>query len=294
VNNGNMHDLLSVIFSGFVSGSVYALLGLSLVIIFRATDVVNFAIGDIATVGVYVAMSIIAAGIPVVLALPVTFLIAGAIGLGVERFIIRPLGTGKMFSALVITMAFGLLLQALIGTIWGYDQQPFPSIIDGNVTIFGVAVTFQKLFATGLAIVAMLLVAALFNWTHIGLAMRASAEDHFAAKLVGLQSSRIASLAWFLGCGLAGITAFLMAAETSVSVTLMAMVIFRAFAGVFLGGLNNMIGAAVGGMMIGILDNLAGNYISASFRDTMVFAVIVLILFLRPSGLLGARGGARV
>lgn len=289
-----MNDLLSVMFSGFVSGSVYALLGLSLVIIFRATDVVNFAIGDIATVGVYVAITVIGLGLPVIVALPVTFLVAGVIGVAVERFIIRPLGTGSMFSALIITMGFGLVLQAFIGTVWGYDSRPFPPLLDGNVTILGIAITYQKLFATGLAIIAMLLVAALFNWTNIGLAMRASAEDHFAAKLVGLKRNRVASLAWFLGCGLAGISAFLMAAENSVSVTLMAMVIFRAFAGVFLGGLNNMIGASIGGMMIGILDNVAGTYVSASFRDTMVFTVIVLILFLRPSGLLGAKGGARV
>ena len=289
-----MHDLLSVIFSGLVSGSLFALLGLSIVIIFRATDVVNFAIGDIATIGVYVAMTVISLGVPVIAALPVTFLVAGIIGVGVERFMIRPLGPGNMFSALIITMGFGLVLQALIGTIWGYNPRPFPPIIDGNVTVFGVAITYQKLLATGLAVVAMLLISALFNWTRIGLAMRASAEDHFAARMIGIKSTRVASLAWFLGCGLAGITAFIMAAETSVSVALMAMVLFRAFAGVFLGGLTNMIGAAAGGMMIGILDNVAGSYVSASFRDTMVFAVIVVILFLRPSGILGARGGARV
>ncbi|MFJ7636811.1 branched-chain amino acid ABC transporter permease [Peribacillus sp. NPDC097206] len=289
-----MHDLLSVIFSGLVSGSLYALLGLSIVIIFRATDVVNFAIGDIATIGVYVALSVMALGVPVILALPVTFIVAGMIGIGVERFIIRPLGPGSMFSALVITMGFGLVLQALIGTVWGFTPRAIPPIIDGSFTFLGVAITYQKLLATGLAIVAMLLVATLFNWTRIGLAMRASAEDHFAAKMVGIKSSRVASLAWFLGCGLAGLTAFIMAAETSVSVTLMAMVLFRAFAGVFLGGLNNMMGAAAGGMMIGIMDNLAGSYVSASFRDTMVFAVIVAILFIRPSGILGAKGGARV
>jgi branched-chain amino acid transport system permease protein len=289
-----MHDLLSVIFSGLVSGSLYALLGLSIVIIFRATDVVNFAIGDIATIGVYVAMTMISLGVPVVMALPVTFLVAGIIGIGVERFIIRPLGPGNMFSALVITMGFGLILQAVVGTVWGFNPRPFPPLVDGNVSVFGVAITYQKLLATGLAVVAMMLISALFNWTRIGLAMRASAEDHFAAKMVGIKSTRLASLAWFLGCGLAGMTAFIMAAETSVSVTLMAMVLFRAFAGVFLGGLNNMIGAAAGGMMIGMLDNIAGSYVSASFRDTLVFAVIVAILFIRPSGLLGAKRGARV
>jgi branched-chain amino acid transport system permease protein len=280
--------------SGLVSGSIYALLGLSIVIIFRATDVINFAIGDMGTFGVYVASTVIAAGVPIPLALVVTMLVSGFMGIGVERLMVRPLGPGRMFAALIVTLGLGLLLMAGMGEIWGYTPRPFPPIIEGTITIFGIALTIQKIMITFLAVAAMLLVAGFFNWSLIGIAMRGSAEDAFAARLVGINSSSIASISWFLGCGLAGTASFLAAADSSVNVTLMSPLLFRAFAGMFLGGLNSMIGTAIGGLMIGILDNLAGRYVSASFRDTIVFLIIVAILFLRPSGILGAKQKGRV
>lgn len=289
-----MQDILPVIMSGLVSGSGYALIGLAIVIIFRATDAVNFAIGDMGTVGVFAATTAIASGLPVPLALLVTILVSGLLGVLVERAIVRPLGRGRMFAAMVVTMGFGLLVQAGAGAIWGHAPIPFPPLVRGTLSIFGVALTAQKVVATVLALVAMLLVAAFFHWSLLGAAMRAAAEDQFAASLVGLNSSRIASFAWFLGCGLAGAAAFLAAADSSVNVTLMAPHLFRAFAGLFLGGLHSMIGAAAGGFLIGMLENVAGRYISASFRDTMVFATIVFVLFLRPGGLLGVSRGGRV
>lgn len=289
-----MQDIFPVVISGLVSGSIYALLGLSIVIIFRATDVINFAIGDMATVGVFIASTLIGVGLPISLALIFTMLLTGIMGIGVERLLVRPLGPGRMFAALIVTLGLGLLLQAGIGAIWSFNPRPFPAIIEGTITIFGLALTKQKILITALTVLAIFLVAAFFNWSLIGTAMRASAEDHFGAKLVGIKSSRVATIAWFLGCALAGAAAFLAAADSSVSVTLMSPLLFRAFAGMFLGGLNSMIGSAAGGLLIGLLDNIAGRYVSASFRDTMVFAIIVAVLFLRPGGILGTKQGGRV
>lgn len=291
---GHMQDFLPVIISGLVSGSSYALLGLAIVIIYRATDVINFAIGDMASVGVFVASTLILAGMPIPLALLVTMLVAGIMGVIVERLLIRPLGPGSLFAALIVTLGVSLLLKAGAVAIWGPNPIPFPPIMAGTINIFGVALTIQKIMALVLAVVAMLLVAAFFNWSHFGTAMRASAEDPFAARLIGLNNSRVSSIAWFLGSAMAGAAAFLAAGDASVSMLLMAAPLFRAFAGIFLGGLNSMIGAAAGGLLIGILDNVAGRYVSASFRDTIVFAVIIAVLFLLPSGILGTKQGGRV
>lgn len=291
-----MHDFLPVIAAGIVSGSAYALLALGIVIIFRATDTVNFAIGDTATLGVFIAASAISAGAPVIVALLVAICAAGLTGMATERLLIRPLGAGhkSLFIALVVTIGLGLLIHAGIGAVWGHRPIIIPPIVAGTVDIFGIALTWNKVISTIIAIIAMCLVAWFFKFTTMGIAMRASAEDHFAARIVGIRPERIARLSWFLGCGLAAISAFFLAIDSSANANLTLSALFRAFAGVFLGGLTSLLGAAIGGFSIGILDNIAGRYLSANYRDTIVFAVIVFVLFIRPSGFLGAGRKERV
>ncbi|MBX3579496.1 MAG: branched-chain amino acid ABC transporter permease [Rhizobiaceae bacterium] len=291
-----MHDLLPVIAAGIVSGSAYALLALGIVIIFRSTDTVNFAIGDTATLGVFVSVTAMQAGAPVAVALLIAITFAGFFGVATERLLVRPLGPGhkSLFIALVVTIGLGLLIHAAIGAIWGHRPITIAPMVPGTVSVFGVALTWNKVIATAIAIVAMVFVAWFFRFTTVGVAMRASAEDHFAARVVGINPGRIAAFAWALGCGLAAIAAFFLAMETSANANLTISALFRAFAGVFLGGLTSMPGAAVGGFAIGILDNIAGRYLSANYRDTIVFAVIVAVLFIKPAGFLGAGRKERV
>lgn len=291
-----MHDLLPAIVAGIVSGSSYALLALGLVIIFRSTDTVNFALGDMATLSVYVALTAIGAGLPVFAGLAIAVAVASAGGVATERLLIRPLGGGPkvLFVSLVITIGLALLIHAGIGAIWGYRPLPMPPIVEGSVNLLGVQIGWSKLISTGIALVALLVVGWFFRFTPVGIAMRACAEDGFAARLIGISPARIAALAWALGCGLAAIAAFFLAMDSSVNSELMVSALFRAFAGVFLGGLTSMPGAALGGFAIGVLDNLAGRYLSPNYRDTIVFAIIVAVLFIRPSGILGAGRKERV
>jgi branched-chain amino acid transport system permease protein len=288
-----MGDLPAVLISGLVSGSTYALLALAIVIIFRSTDTVNFAIGDIGTLAVFMASTLISAGLPVVFGLLAAVGIAGMLGVVTERVLIRPLGHGRnlLFVALVITIGLGLLIHAGIFALWGTRPRPFPVLVAGSVTVFGIALAWNKIMAAGMAAVAMIGIAWFFKKTSFGIAMRATADDPGAARMIGINAGRVSAIAWFVGCGIAAIAAFFLAAETSLNPNL---TLFRAFAGVFLGGLTSMAGAVIGGFMVGILDNIAGRYISASFRDTIVFAVIVIVLFVRPAGMLGAGRKERV
>jgi branched-chain amino acid transport system permease protein len=289
-----VNELGAVLISGLVSGATYALLGLGIVIIFRSTDVVNFAIGDFGTFGVYVAFALISGGLPLAVAAVGAVVVAGLLGVATERTVIRPLGPGKTFAALVLTLALSLILQSAIGLLFGHEPRAFPSLVPGTVTVAGLVVSWQKIATAVLALVAMAVIAAFMRYTTLGIAMRASAEDPYAARVVGINRNLIAPLAWFIGCALAGLAAVLLAPDATLTVTLMVAPLFRAFAGVFLGGLESMVGAAVGGFAIGVLDDLAGRYVSASFRDTFVFAIIVLVLFLRPAGLLAAQRRERV
>jgi branched-chain amino acid transport system permease protein len=289
-----MNELGAVLISGLVSGATYALLGLGIVIIFRTTDVVNFAIGDFGMISVYVAFALLVRGLPIVVGALAAVLVAGLLGVVTERTVIRPLGSGKTFAALVLTLALSLILVSVAGMLFGHQPQAFPALVPGTVTIAGLVVSWQKIATAGLAVVAMAVIAAFMRYTTLGVAMRASAEDPYAARIVGINRNLIAPLAWFIGCALAGLAALLLAPDATLTVTLMVAPLFRAFAGVFLGGLESMVGAAVGGFAIGVLDDLAGRYVSASFRDTIVFGIIVLVLFLRPAGLLAAQRRERV
>ncbi len=291
-----MEELLAVVISGVFSGATYALLALAIVIIFRSTDTVNFAIGDIGTLAVYVSYSAILLGLPALAALFLAFVVAGMFGFFAQRILIQPLGHGPhvLFVALVVTIGVGLLIHAGILLLWGAPAKAFPVLVDGSISVFGIALTWNRIVATGAAVTLMVGIAWFFRASPVGISMRAAADDAFAARMTGISPKRVAGIAWFVGCGLSAVAAFFLAADASLSSNLTISSLFRAFAGVFFGGLTSMSGAAVGGFAIGILDNLAGRYVSATFRDTIVFSVIVLVLFLRPAGFLGAGRKERV
>lgn len=291
-----MGDFLSVLLSGLATGSAYALLALAVVIIFRSTDTVNFAVGDTGTLAVFVALAAIAAGVPLLIAFVLAILFAAATGVLTERLLIRPLGHGPkvLFVALVVTIGLGLVMQAGMGAIFGHEPRSFPPLIEGWVTVGGIPISLNKIAATVTAFIAMGFVAWFFGYSPFGIAMRASAEDPVAARILGFKTSRIAAIAWFIGCGLAAIAMLFLAAESSVTPHIAHAPLFRAFAGVFLGGMTSMPGAVIGGFLIGILDNVAGHYISANYRDTIVFATIVLVLFIRPAGFMGTIRKERV
>jgi branched-chain amino acid transport system permease protein len=291
-----MTDLLVLIISGIASGSAYALLALGVVIIFRSTDTVNFSIGDTGALAAYVALTGITVGIPMPLAFLLAIAGAGVFGILVERLIIMPLGHGKhvLFVALVITIGLSLLLQTSMGVIWGHAAKSFPPLVPGWIEFAGVAISLNKIAATVVALVAMGLVAWFFGVNPLGIAMRGAADDPFAARVTGLNTRGMAMLAWFLGCALATVAMLFLSAESSLNPHVAHSPLFRAFAGVFLGGMTSMPGAVLGGFAIGVLDNLAGDYISVKYRDAIVFTIIVVVLFVRPAGFMGTVRKERV
>lgn len=289
-----MDQFLLVLVSGIASGAVYGLMGLGLVIIYRATDVVNFALASLATLGLYVATTLHDNGIAVVVGVLGAIVVTAVAGLVVREVAIRPLGQGQLFAALVATMGMALIVESAIGSIWGTQPKTFPNLVDGTVRLGSAAVPAQSLLTIAVAGVAMAMVAFLFGRTTHGSAMRAVAESAETAQAMGISAQRVARMAWALGLGLGALAACLYAPKAGLAPTVLAAPLFRAFAGIFLGGLNSMYGAVVGGLTIGVLENLAASYVSASFRDTFVFAFTILVLLIRPQGLFGSRIFQRV
>ncbi|MFE6157295.1 branched-chain amino acid ABC transporter permease [Streptomyces sp. NPDC056486] len=289
-----MDQFLLVLVSGLASGAVYGLMGLGLVIIYRATDVVNFALASLATLGLYGALTLYDRGLPLVLAAVAAMAVSIAVGLAVRETVIRPLAQGELLSALVMTMGVSLIAESVISTIWDDQPRLFPSLVEGSVSFGGSAIPAQSLLTIAVAAVAMALVAYLFGRTTIGSAMRAVAESADTAQILGLGSQRIARIAWALGLGLAVLAAVLYAPRAGLMPTVLSAPLFRAFAGIFLGGLTSMYGAVIGGLTVGVLDNLAASYVSAGYRDTFVFTFTILVLLIRPQGLFGVRTFQRV
>lgn len=289
-----MSQLLLTVVSGIASGAVYGLMGLGLVIIYRSTDVVNFAMASLATAAMYVAAAVQGTGVGVVVALAVGMLVASGAGVAAREVVIRPLGSGQLFSALVVTMGLTLVLDDVTQKLWGGQPHTFPPLVSGHFRFAGSAYEYQQLVTVAVAAVAMLAVAYLFRRTPLGAVMRAVAESGDTAALLGVRPQRVARIAWALGMALAALAAGLAAPALGLSVGVLQAPLFRAFAGIFLGGLTSMYGAVIGGLLIGVLDNVAAMYVSASFRDTFVFSVAIAALLIRPQGLFGRRTFARV
>jgi branched-chain amino acid transport system permease protein len=289
-----MEELLLSVISGISNGAVYGLVGLGLVIIYRSTDVMNFAAGTMALGCMYLASSMGSAGVPLALALLAGIATCSLVGVGAREVLIRPLGPGALFSALVVTMGLSLILEEMTRGIWGGEPREFPALVSGTATISGATFTNQQLLVIPVAAVAMLAVAYLFKRTPLGSAMRAVAESSGTATLLGIKPQRVARVAWALGMALAALGAAMLVPTTGLAIGGFAAILFRSFAGIFLGGLTSMYGAVIGGVIVGVLDNLAATYVSASLRDTFVFSLVILVLLVRPQGLFGEKSFARV
>lgn len=289
-----MDQLLQSVGSGIASGSVYGLLGLGLVIIYRSTDVVNFAIASMGLVGVYIAISISDLGLPFAIAIVLGVLVVACGGVITRELIIRPLGSGRLFAALVVTMGLSLIIDQLTLELWGAVPRPRPLLVGGHQQFAGAVMTNEQLASIGIAIAVMLGVAFLFTRTSLGAAMRAVAESPGTASLLGVSVQRVGRLAWFLGSGLATLGATLSPPGAGVVPGGMVDTLFGAITGVFLGGLTSMVGAVIGGLTIGVLNNLAASYFSGSLHFTLVFGVVVAVLVVRPEGLFGKQRLQRV
>jgi len=229
-----------------------------------------------------------------VLAVAAAVVVTALAGVVMREVVIRPLGQGQLFSALVVTMGVSLLAESLINAVWGTQPKSFPSLLNGTVRWGGSALPAQSLLTIGVAAAAMAAVAFLFGRTSLGSAMRAVAESADSARVLEIGAQRIARIAWALGLALAALAACLYAPRSGLAPTVLAAPLFRAFAGIFLGGLTSMYGAVIGGLAVGVLENVAVTYVSADFRDTFVFSFTILVLLIRPQGLFGTRTFQRV
>jgi branched-chain amino acid transport system permease protein len=286
-----MADFLQQVVSGLASGAIFASLALALVLIYRATDVVNFAQGEMATFSTYIAWSLMNHGISYWPAFVLTLVLSFLGGAAIERTLIRPVEHRPEIAIVIVTIGLLIALNGLTGWIWGAEVKAFDSPFPNDTWEIGnVAISQQDV---GTLVVTLLTVAALwafFRFTTLGLVMRAVANDQAASRLVGVRVGWMLALGWGLAAVLGAIAGMMAAPVLFLDPTMMLVVLIYAFAAAVLGGIDSPIGAVVGGLTLGVIINLLGAYVDfvgSELRLPTALVVLLAVLLIRPQGLFG-------
>ncbi len=289
-----MHEFLQQVFSGLASGAVYASLALALVMIYRSTELVNFAQGEMAMFSTYIAWTLVNAGLPFGAAFVITLAVSFLGGMAIERIIVRPVENAPVFAAVVVCIGLLLIFNSLAGFLFTYTVQDFPSPFPDR-PVLGALMTTRDLGVIAVTLVMLALLFAFFRFTTTGLAMRAAAQNPESARLCGIRVGRMLAVGWGLAA-LIGATAGIMVAPVLfLDPNMMSGVLLYAFAGALLGGITSPVGAVVGGLIVGVTENLVGTYLIATqLKLTVALALIIIVLVLRPNGLFGTAVVRRV
>jgi branched-chain amino acid transport system permease protein len=279
--------LAQLLLSGIALGSIYALLALALVLIHKATDVINFAQGEMATLTTFIAYVLLSRfHLPLPFVFVISFGVGALIGGVVQRVFIHPLAKAPPINILIVTIGLWIVFNNLVGWIWGFDPLRFPSLLPTeSVDISGLRISPNSLATIGVGLGLTALLFIFFEYTREGTAMRAASMNRWAAQLMGIRVTRTATISWALATGIAALAGLLIAPTTFLDFQMMVHVLLKAFASAILGGFNSLPGAILGGLTIGVLENLFGAYVSTAFKDSFSLLVIVAVLMFRPSGL---------
>ena len=287
---------------GLATGGIYASLALAIVLIYRSTRVVNFAQGELATFSTFVAWQLMEWGLPYWGAFFLTLGLSFVGGVAIERTVIRPIERASVLTIVMVTLGGLIALNGLTGWIWGSDTKTFPSAFSTRpITIGGVAFSIQEFGVIGVTLGAVGLIYLLFQFTKVGLGLRAAAVAPEASRLLGVRVSWMLALGWGLAAALGALSGMMTAPTTFLDPNMMLGVLLYALAAAVLGGLESPIGAVVGGLSLGVALNLIGTYVDfwgidlgGQMRLVTGLAIILVILLFRPQGLFGRIAARKV
>jgi branched-chain amino acid transport system permease protein len=255
--------------------------------IYRATDLINFAQGEMAMFSTYIAWTLVNAGLPFWAAFVITLAVSFLGGMTIERIVIRPVENAPVLASVIVTIALALIFNSLAGWIYSYTVQDFPSPFPDR-PILGALITTNDL---GVIVVTLLMLALLFvffRFTSTGLAMRAAAQNPVSARLCGIPVGRMLAIGWGLAAAIGATAGIMVAPVLFLDPYMMGGVLLYAFAGALLGGIGSPVGAVVGGLIVGVTENLVGTYLIASqLKLTVALVLIILVLVFKPHGLFG-------
>jgi branched-chain amino acid transport system permease protein len=278
--------------AGLASGAIYAALALALVLIHRATGVINFAQGEMAMFTTYIAWTLtVNHDLVKWVAFPLTLVLAFIGGFAIQRVVIRPIERASILTIVIVTIGLVLIFNGLAGWIWTAEVKAFPSLFPNDTVDFGgVAISIQDLGTIGVVLALVVLLWLFFEFTKVGLAMRASALNPDASRLVGVRVGWMLAIGWGLAAVLGAVAGILAAPTLFLDPSMMQAILIYSFAAAVLGGIDSPFGAVAGGLLLGVGLNLIGTYVDfvgADLRLPVALLVILVVLLVRPAGLFG-------
>jgi branched-chain amino acid transport system permease protein len=281
--------------NGFASGCIYGLVALGFVLIYKATEMVNFAQGDLLMLGAFVAYTtIVLFGLNYWIGFALAVLVMAGFGYLLDVVVLRPVIGQPQFAVVMLTIGLGFVFRAGAGMIWGTEILAFDTPFSGSVSRFAGLVVADVNFVIilGTAILCGALFA-FFRFTRLGVAMQASSQNQLAAYYMGIPVRRVFSLIWGISAGVAAVAGVLLAPVALIE-TSMGLIGLKAFAAAVLGGFGSIPGAVIGGLIIGVIEQFSGIYFAEGFKDVAAYVVLLVVLVVYPQGLLGQIGRKRV
>jgi len=290
-----MNEFLHQLLAGLATGGIYASVALALVMIYQATHHINFAQGEMAMFSTFVAWALIDAGLPYWGAFALTVLLSFGVAAAVEFIVIRPMHRAPELSVVVVFIGLLVIFHSLAGWLFGYTIKSFPSPFPRDAWYGSTLMSAHEVGAIVVALLMVALLFGLFRFTRVGLALRAAAQNPVSSRLVGISVGRMLMLGWGLAGAIGAVAGMMVAPVVFLDPNMMTGVLLYAFAGALIGGIDNPVGAVLGGFIVGVLENLIGTYVvGTELKLSVALALIIGVLIVRPQGLLGRRLVTRV
>ena len=290
-----MAELLQFLIAGLKNGSIYALVALGFTIVYAATGAINFAQGEFYMLGGMLGVWFFGLGLPLPLAVVLAVIGTACIGALFEILAVRPIASGDPLRIIMVTIGGSVVLRQMALHLFGPDELPLPPFTAGpSLRALGAAVERQTVWIWLLTFLAVLVLAYVYRRTMFGKAMRATSMRRDAARLVGIDASRMVTASFALAAALGALGGLVVAPLTQTAFDVGAGIGVKGFAAAILGGLGNPIAAVGGGLILGLLESLTAGYLNPLYKDAVALVVLLAVLFLRPSGLLGGKGREKV
>ncbi len=283
-------NVIQYLVNGLSIGSVYAIIALGYTMVYGIAKMLNFAHGDVIMIGAYVSFCVTTyMNLSPVISVVAAVVVCTALGVAIEAVAYRPLRGASSLAVLITAIGVSYFLQNSAQLIWSASSKSFKSIIGfGSISLFGININSEVIITIAVSVVIMILLTLFTSKTRMGKAMRAVSEDRDAAQLMGINVNRTISLTFAIGSALAAIAGILLCCSyPTLQPTTGSMPGIKAFTAAVLGGIGSIPGAMIGGLFLGIIEVLSKSYISTQFSDAIVFAVLIIVLIVKPSGLLG-------
>ena len=292
-----LNEILRTVLSGISIGCVYGLVALGFVLIFKATEVINFAQGELLMLGAFISYSLVTMlNFPYWAAMLVTVVVMGLFGALLERTVLRSLVGEPVYAIVIVTIGIAFFLRSVVSMVpgWGTDTYGFRTPFTDRLVRSGdLVISWEYIAIVLITTVLIFVLFAFFRYTRVGTAMRATSQNQLAAVYMGISVTRVFSLTWTIAAALGGIGGILLAPITFVHMN-MGFIGLKAFPAAVLGGLGSLPGAIVGGLIIGVTESLAGFYLPEGWKDVAAWIILIGVLVIRPQGLFGIQEKKKV